>query len=181
MQDVIIYAFDNDYSFLKELKSLILIEEEIKMEDYLLLKINQSFDEVLEIWTSLLVDLDKHLVVFLAGQKFNLNVFNDYIQKLMPTLEVGVYTAAQLAMRLVRLQRGPFIRAFLKKYVDDTQFVRVLEHYFDSDLNVSESASKLYMHRNTLLYRINAFKERTGFNLHSFKDSALLYNYLIGK
>ena len=49
---------------------------------------------------------------------------------------------------------------------------------FENDLNVSMTASKLYMHRNTLIYRINKIEKECGLNLCKFSDAVtflLLY------
>ena len=49
---------------------------------------------------------------------------------------------------------------------------------FENDLNVSLTASKLYMHRNTLIYSINKIKRLSGLNLCRFSDAVtfiLLY------
>ena len=49
---------------------------------------------------------------------------------------------------------------------------------FENDLNVSLTASKLYMHRNTLIYGINKIKRLCGLDLRKFSDAVtflLLY------
>lgn len=48
----------------------------------------------------------------------------------------------------------------------------------ENDLNVSLTASKLYMHRNTLIYGINKIKRLCGLDLRKFSDAvtfAVLY------
>ena len=42
---------------------------------------------------------------------------------------------------------------------------------FENDLNVSLTASKLYMHRNTLIYGINKIKRLSGLDLRKFSDA----------
>ena len=52
---------------------------------------------------------------------------------------------------------------------------------FDCCLNVSVAARRLYIHRNTLVYRAEKIKEETGLDvLHSFKDAVILYLYIDG-
>lgn len=49
----------------------------------------------------------------------------------------------------------------------------------ENDLNVSLTASKLYMHRNTLIYGINKIKRLCGLDLRTFSDAVtflLLYS-----
>lgn len=50
---------------------------------------------------------------------------------------------------------------------------------FENDLNVSATAGKLYMHRNTLLYGINKIKRLSGLDVRKFSDAVtflVLYN-----
>lgn len=47
--------------------------------------------------------------------------------------------------------------------------------YCEHDLNMSKTARKLYIHRNTLLYRLKQIKEMLGIDIHSFKQCMLLY------
>ena len=54
----------------------------------------------------------------------------------------------------------------------------------ENDLNVSRTASKLYMHRNTLIYRISKMKSLTGLDVLSFEGAAsfvILYKYFIAE
>lgn len=48
----------------------------------------------------------------------------------------------------------------------------------DCDLNVSQASLKLYMHRNTLLYKIERLEALRGFDLKHFNDLYLLVQLL---
>jgi len=43
--------------------------------------------------------------------------------------------------------------------------------FFENNLNISETAKKLYIHRNTLIYRLNKIKNISGYDLRIFEDS----------
>ena len=45
------------------------------------------------------------------------------------------------------------------------------EEFLQSSLNVSETSRNLYMHRNTLLYRLDKIEKATGLNIRSFSDA----------
>ncbi|WP_018751887.1 PucR family transcriptional regulator [Paenibacillus sanguinis] len=49
-----------------------------------------------------------------------------------------------------------------------------LETFFSLDCNVSETAKRLYIHRNTLLYRLDKFKQETGLDVRTFADAVLV-------
>jgi sugar diacid utilization regulator len=56
----------------------------------------------------------------------------------------------------------------------DPETMTTLEHFFRIDCNVSETAKKLYIHRNTLLYRLDKFKQETGLDVRTFNDAVLV-------
>ncbi|RNB86398.1 PucR family transcriptional regulator [Brevibacillus panacihumi] len=54
-----------------------------------------------------------------------------------------------------------------------------LETLFARQLNVSETARQLYIHRNTLLYRLDKITEATGLDPRHFPDAVLLQLHLL--
>ena len=61
--------------------------------------------------------------------------------------------------------------------------MQTVETYLDCGMNISETARRLYMHRNTLMYRLNSIRKNTGMDLSSFDDAVtfrlLHYLYII--
>lgn len=53
----------------------------------------------------------------------------------------------------------------------DKDLVETCFCLFENDLNVSRTAGKLYMHRNTLIYRIGKLKRLTGLDVCKFSDA----------
>ena len=49
-----------------------------------------------------------------------------------------------------------------------------IQRFFENDLNVSETSRKLFVHRNTLVYRLEKIKKVTGFDLRKF-DHAIIF------
>ena len=49
--------------------------------------------------------------------------------------------------------------------------------FLKNGMNVSLTARILYMHRNTLIYKLNAIKKLTGFDLRNF-DMAVTFSIL---
>jgi PucR C-terminal helix-turn-helix domain len=56
----------------------------------------------------------------------------------------------------------------------DAEMQTTLVRFFELDCNVSETAKQLFIHRNTLLYRFDKFKQETGFDVRSFRDAVLV-------
>ncbi len=54
---------------------------------------------------------------------------------------------------------------------EDEEMLGTAEEFLDSSLNVSETSRNLYMHRNTLLYRLDKIEKTTGLNIRLFSDA----------
>ena len=55
------------------------------------------------------------------------------------------------------------------------EILSTLRLYFKYDGNVEKAAAEVYIHKNTLQYRINKIRRKTGYNLRSPTESILLY------
>ena len=62
---------------------------------------------------------------------------------------------------------------FKKNPIDalDQETLFTLHNFFENNLNVSETARKLFVHRNTLVYRLEKIKKITGLDLREFDDA----------
>lgn len=59
----------------------------------------------------------------------------------------------------------------VKTLFSDQEIVNTAEEFLENDLNVSETARKLFIHRNTLMYRIDKIEKLTGLNIRRFPDA----------
>ena len=62
---------------------------------------------------------------------------------------------------------------FKKNPIDslDQETLYTINKFFENNLNVSETARKLFVHRNTLVYRLEKIKKLTGLDLREFDDA----------
>jgi carbohydrate diacid regulator len=56
----------------------------------------------------------------------------------------------------------------------DADTLETINKFFENNLNVSETSRKLYVHRNTLVYRLEKIKKITGLDLREF-DHAIVF------
>ncbi len=65
---------------------------------------------------------------------------------------------------------------FKKDTIDslDSETIHTIQQFFENNLNVSETARKLYVHRNTLVYRLDKVQKITGLDLRIF-DHAIVF------
>ncbi|WP_162297905.1 PucR family transcriptional regulator [Halalkalibacillus sediminis] len=68
-----------------------------------------------------------------------------------------------------------FSEAILKDTLNDPELLRSIRVVIECQGNVSLAAKKLFMHRNSLQYRIEKFSELTGYDLRSFEDMFHVY------
>ncbi|NDL67655.1 PucR family transcriptional regulator [Anaerotalea alkaliphila] len=53
----------------------------------------------------------------------------------------------------------------------DEETLVTINKFFENSLNVSETSRQLYIHRNTLVYRLDKLQKNTGLDLRVFEDS----------
>ena len=69
----------------------------------------------------------------------------------------------------------------------DRETLMTVQSFFENNLNVSETSRKLFVHRNTLVYRLDKIKKLTGLDLRefdhavTFKVALMVKKYLNGK
>ena len=65
--------------------------------------------------------------------------------------------------------REVFKRGSIDSLDQETLFT--IQKFFENNLNVSETSRKLFVHRNTLVYRLEKIKRLTGLDLREFDDA----------
>ena len=65
--------------------------------------------------------------------------------------------------------REIFKRGSIESLDQETLFT--IQKFFENNLNVSETSRKLFLHRNTLVYRLEKIKRLTGLDLRKFDDA----------
>lgn len=63
----------------------------------------------------------------------------------------------------------------------DNEMIRTIEVFFKYGLNLSEAAKELYIHRNTLIYRLDKIQKITSYDIREFNNAMIfkiifLYN-----
>lgn len=57
----------------------------------------------------------------------------------------------------------------------DQEILQTVRAFFENGFNASVASKKLYIHRNTLQYRLNKFQEITGISLRDFNGALVAY------
>lgn len=59
--------------------------------------------------------------------------------------------------------------------LEDDQLAQTLEAFIEADLNLTQAATKLKIHRNTVIYRLDRIQEKLGKDPRKFTDAVELY------
>ncbi|WP_027437146.1 PucR family transcriptional regulator [Lachnospira multipara] len=80
--------------------------------------------------------------------------------------------------RLIYQLPIPLCQMFIKEIFEakspddfDEETLSTINKFFDNSLNVSETSRQLYIHRNTLVYRLDKLQKTTGLDLRVFDDA----------
>ena len=76
----------------------------------------------------------------------------------------------QLPLPLCRIFINEMLQGFSIDDIDDEMFATVTK-FFENDLNVSETSRELFIHRNTLVYRLDKLQKMTRLDLRKFTDA----------
>jgi hypothetical protein len=113
----------------------------------------------------------------------------DSVRRMREAIQLGrlYHVAANVhlpwALHLERLlhpvpqtEKLRFLDCILKRaeHILDAEMLATLEQFFALGCNVSETAKRLYIHRNTLLYRLDKFKQETGLDVRDFNHAVLV-------
>ena len=80
--------------------------------------------------------------------------------------------------RLIYQLPIPLCKMFIREVFDgkspdefDEETLATINKFFENSLNVSETSRQLYIHRNTLVYRLDKLQKSTGLDLRVFEDA----------
>lgn len=92
-------------------------------------------------------------------------------QNIIPYGQLGIGRLIyQLPIPLCKM----FMHEVFGEHLPDTfdeETVTTINKFFDNNLNISETARQLYVHRNTLVYRLEKLQKMTGLDIRVFDDA----------
>lgn len=68
--------------------------------------------------------------------------------------------------------------ANLLKVLNDEDLMQTAILFFDNNLNISLTSKAGYMHRNTLIYRLDKIKTLIGLDIRNFNEACVLENLI---
>ncbi|MBR6071800.1 MAG: helix-turn-helix domain-containing protein [Acholeplasmatales bacterium] len=93
--------------------------------------------------------------------------------KLLEFIPHGVFNLKEALLHANNVKGKDKILSFILKYTGISEdFIR---DFAKCDLNVSKASKEMFIHRNTMIYKLDKLKEISGFDLRCFKDAYILY------
>ena len=91
----------------------------------------------------------------------------------------GVYGFMNMLIKMIEDLPKYKLNEYLETLLDsgareiflDDEMINTAEEFLENSLNVSETSRKLYLHRNTLMYRLDKIERETGLNIRKFSDA----------
>ena len=147
-----------------------------------------NHDEIAEeIEKKLHDDLNLKCVIGIGTTAKHLRVLADKYKEAQVAIEVGkVFDTEKSIIHYDNLGIGRLIyqlpttlcemflsEVFKKNPIEalDQETLYTINKFFENNLNVSETSRKLFVHRNTLVYRLEKIKKLTGLDLREFDDA----------
>ncbi len=79
---------------------------------------------------------------------------------------------SEVVLKLSKAQRERLVSGYdLKSFArifEDADLMATVDSFLSHGMNISETARNLYMHRNTLMYRLNKIRNDTGLDIRDF-------------
>lgn len=100
--------------------------------------------------------------------------------------EKNIVNYEQLGIgRLIYQLPAPLCKMFINEVLHgvsmdqfDDETLTTVNKFFENNLNVSETSRQLYIHRNTLVYRLDKLQKMTGLDLRNF-DDAIIFKIML--
>ena len=176
LQDFVLSINETDIAIIKQIGSNITAEDLEKMA----VNIEDTLKNELRIKT----------IIGIGTVASHLRELADSYKEAQTAIEVGkVFDTEKSVMHYENLGIGRLIyqlpttlceiflrEVFKKNSLDslDQETLFTINKFFENSLNVSETSRKLFVHRNTLVYRLEKIRKLTGLDLRQF-DHAIVF------
>jgi carbohydrate diacid regulator len=166
-------------------KDIVVVKEFAQNSD-----IKEAYRIAQEIEQTLNNALDVKTVIGISSPARHLRELSDMYKEAQIAIDVGkVFETEKTIINYENLGIGRLIyqlptklcemflsEVFKKNPIDalDEETLDIIKRFFENNLNISETSRKLFVHRNTLVYRLGKIKKTTGLDLREF-DQAIVF------
>ena len=172
-KDYVISVGEQDIVLVKEMKSFADTKEVEKIAKSISDTLNSEFFAKVSIGVGTIVDNIKDLARSYKEAQVALEVGKvfDTDKNIVSYENLGI---GRLIYQLPTTLCEMFLMEVFKKGSMDSldrEALTTIQAFFENNLNVSETSRKLFVHRNTLVYRLEKIRKMTGLDLREFEDA----------
>lgn len=177
--EIVRNTYDNNEVYVGEIYDRVILIGELEDEEDHAISLKETIDEVLGVNAKIsIANLDKTFEGFIKayngavqalkiGNKFKIKPEIYRIKEMY--LEKAIYNLSKDYLQEIMVEYKDVFRGF------NHELIQTLEEILKCDLSLTKAAKNLYIHRNTLMYRIEKIKKETGFDIRNFKEATFLY------
>ena len=187
--DFLINIAEQSIALVKEVKPYVRVEELESIAREIADTLSGEFYITVSIGVGTIVDNIKYLARSFKEAMISLEVGKifDANKNIICYESLGI---ARLIYQLPTTMCDMFIQEVFKREAYeslDSEILATVTAFFENSLNVSETARKLFIHRNTLVYRLDKVQRLTGLDLRefdhaiTFKVAMMVKKYLANK
>ncbi|RZT24185.1 PucR family transcriptional regulator [Fictibacillus sp. BK138] len=134
--------------------------------------------------TDFYMDLSIYIGLFQTDKALAKEIYerekNDFLSVRGYLQPKAVYTIADLIPLMLLHSASPATQKTLTGLLaewmeEDKETVQTIKVFVECNMNISLAAKKLYIHRNSLQYRVDKFFDRTGIDVKQFKNALSVY------
>ncbi len=147
---------------------LFLDEKKVEKCLYIFEKLGQKYSPILKIGVGRRAELSHQ---YLSYQSAKIAV-----ESLFPDECIAVFDMLDLEILLGNVEEETK-QLYLEKTVEkiSEKDKKILKTYFSLNMSLKDSCEQLYLHKNTLQYRLDKIWKETGYNPRELKDAVVLY------
>lgn len=114
---------------------------------------------------------DKFVTCFYEEQ----NIFNQFYSSFHPNDVFSFQDVALTYLTKKAIKESSLMTHFYQSTVFDDEIIQIIKTLWSEQGNITSTAKKLYIHRNTLQYKLDKFSEQSGISLKNMTDLTLCY------
>ena len=138
-----------------------------------------SFEEIIQ---SLNEDFYITSLLFESGEIYNNIKREEYVKFISENkntlLETNKLYLRESDLIKYRVFNDVVVKNILKNYFEDFEMKKIVRTFLECDMNTSKASNALFMHRNTLMYKIDNFISITGYDIKKFQDAFIIYHII---
>lgn len=134
-----------------------------------------DLDTLIKARDFVMVELYQDFTAFVCPVHFTFRM--NEILDVLPELNKGIYTIESLIYELVLGNQISLVKHLKNYYYHqfNSETIETIIGFIEQSMNATKTAKVLFMHRNTLNYRLDNFIKKTEIDVRTFKGALAMY------